>query len=210
MSSSTEEHIPLRISILGDSYSTFAGWIPQGNSTYYPREIDNDVTRVEECWWHLALAALGAQLEKNESWSGSTICHTGYNGEDFQKFSFVTRANRLGNPSMILVCGGTNDSWANAPIGDFSWGDWSNQELYSFRPALAKLLDDLKSHYPQAKIYFILNSGLKAVINDSVHAICDHYQVPYIDLHDFDKRNDHPTALGMKSIANQVVKALPK
>ena len=25
-----------RVSILGDSYSTFKGWIPQGNAIYYP------------------------------------------------------------------------------------------------------------------------------------------------------------------------------
>ena len=28
---------PPRVSILGDSYSTFKGWIPEGNAIYYPQ-----------------------------------------------------------------------------------------------------------------------------------------------------------------------------
>ncbi|MBO7091223.1 MAG: hypothetical protein J6W23_05510, partial [Victivallales bacterium] len=71
---------PPRVSILGDSYSTFKGWIPEGNAIYYPQtKGNNDVKNAEECWWHLVTAAIGGELEKNESWSGSTICYTGYN-----------------------------------------------------------------------------------------------------------------------------------
>ena len=164
----------------------------------------------EECWWHLVTAAIGGELEKNESWSGSTICYTGYNAKDFSSFSFVTRANRLGNPSLILVCGGTNDSWANAPIGEYKWNDWTKEELYSFRPAMAKLLFDLKTFYPNAKVYFILNSELKPDINDSVHEICTHYNVPCIDLKDIEKQSGHPSIKGMKSFADQVVEAITK
>ena len=202
---------PPRVSILGDSYSTFKGWIPDGNAIYYPQTRgNNDVKNAEECWWHLVTAAIGGELEKNESWSGSTICYTGYNAKDFSSFSFVTRANRLGNPSLILVCGGTNDSWANAPIGEYKWADWTKEELYSFRPAMAKLLFDLKAFYPEAKIYFILNSELKPDINDSVHEICAHYNVPCIDLKDIEKQSGHPSIKGMKAFADQVVEAITK
>ena len=34
--------------LLGDSYTTFAGHIPQGNWVYYPREDVPDVTDVEQ------------------------------------------------------------------------------------------------------------------------------------------------------------------
>ena len=201
---------PPRVSILGDSYSTYRGWIPEGNAIYYPRDKGNDVKNVEECWWHLVTTAIGGELEKNESWSGSTICYTGYNAKDFSSFSFVTRASRLGNPSLILVCGGTNDSWANAPIGEYKWNEWTKEELYFFRPAMAKLLFDLKTLYPNAKIYFILNSELKTVINDSVHEICTHYNVPCIDLKDIEKQSGHPSIKGMKAFADQVVEAITK
>ena len=201
----TEAKPQPRVSILGDSYSTFKGWIPEGNAVYYPRAKGNDVKKAEECWWHLVTTAIGGKLEKNESWSGSTICYTGYKGRDYSAHSFVTRAVRLGNPSLILVCGGTNDSWANAPIGEYKWSNWTKEDLYSFRPATAKLMADLKRLYPKARIYFVLNSELKPVINDSVHEICKHYDIPCIDLKDIDKQSRHPSVKGMKAFADQVV-----
>lgn len=38
--------------------------------------------------------------------------------------------------------------------------------------------------------------------------ICDHYQVPYIQLHDIDKQWGHPSQKGMRQIAEQVGVAL--
>ena len=92
------------ISIFGDSYSTFEGSIPQGNAIWYfnaPKN-QNDVSKVEQTWWHQAIALLGGRLEKNESYSGSTICNTGYDKKDFSKISFLARQGRLGKPDMIL------------------------------------------------------------------------------------------------------------
>ena len=107
---------------------------------------------------------------------------------------------------MILICGATNDSWAGAPIGEYKYSGWTAQELYSFRPALAKLFSDLKQNYPEAKIYFILNSQLSAAINESVHTICAHYNVPCIDLKNIGKQKGHPDIAGMKAMAEQVAK----
>ena len=199
-----------RISVLGDSYSTFQGCIPQGNACWYPRSRGNDVKQQEQCWWYLVTEALDGKLEKNESWSGSTICYTGYKGRDARKSSFVTRSSRLGDPNLILICGATNDRWAHVPIGEYKWADWTDKELYTFRPAMAKMLADIKKQYPQAAVFFILNTALKPVINESVHKICKYYNVPCIDLRDIDKQSGHPSAAGMKAMADQVVEAVKK
>ena len=61
-----------------------------------------------------------------------------------------------------------------------------------------------------AKVFFILNDKLKSDINDSVHAICKHYNVPCIDLKDIDKQSGHPSVKGMQQMADQVVKAVRK
>lgn len=212
----------LRISILGDSYSTFEGYLtPDTNLIWYFRpenpqkNAKNDVQAVEDTWWHQVVSKLGAKLETNNSYSGSTICYTGYKDNkgkhsDYSDRAFITRNNKLGNPDIILVCGGTNDSWAGSPIGDYTFGNWSNEELYSFRPALAKLLFDLRGNYPTAKIVFMLNSELKEEINESTHTICTHYGIPCIDLKDIEKQQGHPSKKGMKAIAEQVVKFLKK
>lgn len=110
----------------------------------------------------------------------------------------------------VVVCGATNDSWCGAPIGDYIFGNWTDKQLYSFRPAMAKLLYDLKGNYPKARIVFILNSELKDEINESVHTICKHYNVPCLDLHNIEKQSGHPSVAGMKAFADQVVEFLKK
>ncbi len=192
-----------KVSILGDSYSTFRGYIPQHYDVYYPIE-GNDVKAVEQTWWSLFIAGNGYQLEKNNSWSGSTICNTGYGKGDFSDRSFFTRVNMLGNPDIIFVFGGTNDSWAGSPIGEYKYKNWSKSDLYSFRPALAYLLTELKMFYPSAEIYFLLNSELSAEINESTFEICRRCDIPVIALKDIDKQMGHPSIEGMKAISDQI------
>lgn len=200
------------VSILGDSYSTFEGCVqPDTNLVWYHAEPrpSTDVTAPGQTWWGLLTAGDSPyEIEVNNSYSGSTICHTGYRGEDYSDRSFVTRMNNLGSPDIILVFGATNDSWAGAPIGEYVYSDWTADDLYSFRPALACLLDGLCSGHPDAKIYFILNTDLKPEINESVATICPRYGVDIITLSDIDKMSGHPSIKGMEAIARQVATGL--
>lgn len=198
------------VSILGDSYSTFEGFIPEGNEIWYFASPQKriDVTRVEETWWWQVVKNGGYKLGINESWSGATVCNTGYNDGDYTNRSFVTRSTRLGTPDIILICGGTNDSWCGARVGDYQYDNWKRADLYFFRPAMAKLLYNMQVHYPNAKVYFILNSELRKDINESVETICKHYGVPLIKLHDIEKKNGHPSVKGMADFAAQVLQGM--
>lgn len=201
------------LAVLGDSYSTFAGFIPKGNACWYNSPADHkrtDVTKVEQTWWWQVANEGGYKLGAIESYSGATICNTGYRDEDYSDRSFVTRCTNLGNPDIILICGATNDSWANAPIGDYKYANWKRVDLYFFRPAMAKMLNDIKLHYPNVEVYFILNTELKKEINESVLEVCKHYDVPVIELVDIDKKSSHPSVKGMKAIALQVLKFIKK
>lgn len=201
------------LAVLGDSYSTFAGFIPEGNACWYNSPADHkrtDVTKVEQTWWWQVANEGGYKLGAIESYSGATVCNTGYRDEDYSDRSFVTRCTNLGNPDIILICGATNDSWANAPIGDYKYANWKRVDLYFFRPAMAKMLNDIKLHYPNVEVYFILNTELKKEINESVLEVCKHYDVPVIELVDIDKKSSHPSVKGMKAIAQQVLKFIKK
>lgn len=201
------------LAVLGDSYSTFAGFIPEGNACWYNSPADHkrtDVTKVEQTWWWQVANEGGYKLGAIESYSGATICNTGYRDEDYNDRSFVTRCTNLGNPDIILICGATNDSWANAPIGDYKYANWKRVDLYFFRPAMAKMLNDIKLHYPNVEVYFILNTELKKEINESVLEVCKHYDVPVLELVDIDKKSSHPSVKGMKAIAQQVLKFIKK
>lgn len=199
------------ISILGDSYSTFKGFVvPDTNFVWYPQEKveNNDVQDIRQLWWHQLIREHGYRLCQNNSFSGATICHTGYNKEDYSDRSYCTRLWYLGAPDIILVFGGTNDSWAHSPIGDFQYGGWKKSDLYQFRPAMAYLLANLQNRYPGTEVYVIINTELGDDVTSSMKTICDHYNVPYIQLRDIDKQWGHPSQKGMKAIADQVAAAL--
>lgn len=194
------------VSILGDSYSTFAGCVtPAENLVYYP---SLDVTDPSQTWWSILVEECGLRLELNCSYSGSTVCNTGYDKADYSDRSFITRAGDIGSPDIILVFGGTNDSWAGAPTGEDICGEWSAESLYSFRPALCKLFDTLLREHPDAAIFNIENTGLSAEVASAMEEICGRYGVPNIRLHDIDKQHGHPTAEGMRRIATQVGEAI--
>ena len=201
------------IAILGDSYSTFEGFVePEGNEVWYfgnGRDY-TDVDDVRQTWWQLLAREHGYKIGVNNSYSGATVSRTGYRGEDYTDRAFITRMNNLGNPDIILVFGATNDSWAGVPMGEYKYGGWTPMELYSFRPAMARLLDGLDARYPNVKIFFILNDILSDEINESVKTICDHYGVQLIQLRDIDKKSGHPSIKGMKQISDQVAAGIAK
>lgn len=73
---------------------------------------------------------------------------------------------------------------------------------------MAYMVNWLKLHHPNVHIYYIINSDLKPEFTESMKVICNHYDVPYIQLKNIDKKNGHPTVKGMKAIAEQVSEAL--
>ena len=196
------------ISILGDSYSTFEGYVtPATNEMWYYEESGNrtDVDDVTQTWWWQVADQGGFRICMNNSYSGSTVGYRGYDGNDYSDRSFITRMDNLGNPDIILIFGATNDSWAGEEVGTYKYGQWTKGDFYTFRPAMAYMLDHVKKRYPNVKVYFLLNSELRDDINESCLTICKHYAIPCIRLHDIHKINGHPSKEGMKAIARQVL-----
>ena len=196
------------ISVLGDSYSTFEGYVtPSTNEMWYYEESGNrtDVDDVTQTWWWQVAKQGGYRLCINNSYSGSTIGYLGYDGNDYTDRSFLTRMDNIGNPDIIFIFGATNDSWAGEPVGEFKYENWKKGDFYTFRPAMAYMLHHVTRRYPNVKVYFILNSELRDDITESCKVICKHYDVTCIALHDIHKINGHPSKEGMKAIAEQVL-----
>ena len=201
------------ISILGDSYSTFEGYLqPDTNAIWYWDNVkaeNTDVHHVRETWWHQFIKENGYRLCVNNSFSGATISYSGYKSgkpdfTDYSDRSFITRLKNLGTPDIILVFGGTNDSWAGSPIGEYQYEGWTRNDLFSFRPAMACLLEKMIDYYPNVAIVFLLNDDLKEDIDESVRTICTHYGVKWIEFEGIDKINGHPSVKGMKQISEQL------
>ena len=201
------------VSILGDSYSTFEGYIPAGNASWYatvPWENRTDVVNVRQTWWWQLINEGGYILGVNDSYSGATISYTGYNGDDYSDRSFLTRLPHLGSPDLLLIFGGTNDSWTGGPLGEYVYDNFTRGHLYEFRPALAKLLTEAQNRYPGTRIVFIVNTELKDEITESIVEICTHLDVEYVMLRDIDKLAGHPSIKGMEQIKNQILQYLKK
>ena len=194
--------------ILGDSYSTFEGYIPEGNACWYSTTPhgENDVTSVEQTWWHLFAKENGYELILHDSYSGSTICNTGYDGVDYSDRSFIQRMFNvtIGNPDLIVIFGGTNDSWANAPIGELSYNSWTSSSLYSFLPACCLMLEYLTASASGSQIVFVINSELKEEVTNGIIEACKHYGVQSLLLKDIDKIWSHPSVKGMSQISEQL------
>lgn len=202
--------------IFGDSYSTFSGYIPKGYITYYSENFreETDVRNVAETWWHSLLKETGSNLVLNNSWSGSTICCTGYNNTDCSETSsFIRRLNELieigffteNEINTVFVFGGTNDSWAEAPIGDLKYTDWEKEELFAVLPAACYFLHTLKEQLPHAKIICLINTDIKSEIINGLKDACKHYGIQPIKFDRIDKRSGHPTVKGMQDIKNQIL-----
>ena len=86
--------------------------------------------------------------------------------------------------------------------------DIQREDLYTYRPALARLLQDAKERFPKTQILFVMNSELREDITTSSREICQHYGIPFLQLEEIDKIAGHPSVSGMEAIASQVLSAL--
>ena len=198
--------------ILGDSYSTFQGYIPEEYAFYYPApEKVDDVLAVEDTWWHILMRRNNMALVHNNSYSGSTVC-TNVRENHPKSGSFVARAKDYfsGDVHMdyIFIFGGTNDSWLDRPAGQLQFGDWTEEDLMQVLPAYCYVLDHITKHNPDAVVVSVLNTGMLPDIHRGILDAASHYGVTAIVLCDVDKQNGHPSALGMRQIAEQIETAL--
>lgn len=208
----------VRFSVLGDSYSALEGYVDPETNDPWICYSDIGVTEPEQMWWHQVAVETGWVLEKNNSFSGSLICN--YNAVNYYgPFSFIRRMENLGNPDVILIFGGTNDIYYEVPLGDYVYADWTEEQLCTFRPALAYLLDGLKRLYPKAVVYSLvdmelciddttIDNEIRQAFIESMHCIANHYHVNSIDLYGIHKDWWHPNVQGQEDIARQVIEAV--
>jgi len=201
--------------IMGDSYSTYQGYLPEGYHTYYSDERTSPpiVHGVENTWWRILTGEMGLNLVCNDSFSGSTVCNTVRPALSVDS-SFLRRMDKYlaegffseNKIDLMLIFGGTNDSWIDAPVGRLQYADWTEEDLKNVLPAFCYLLSRAKPAV--GEVVVLLNTGLKEEITGGFREACGHYGIRYLDLKEIDKECGHPTELGMRQIAGQVAEFL--
>lgn len=173
-----------RISILGDSISTFAGagstpaghaghitsdgeWTYQGNCCRYP---SNNVTEVAQTYWYDMLSRLGMKLGVNDSWAGSCVSWDGSEGSDYGENIYIASPTRIGHlddngtPDYILVNAGTNDIGTGVTIGTFNTENpvnYTDEQIAAlpvatFSDAYRAMIIRLQKAYPLAQVIVML------------------------------------------------------
>lgn len=201
-------------SILGDSYSTFRGFIPEKNACYYPnKEKVDDVLCVTDTWWYKLAQNKGMRLLVNNSYSGATVCSRVRDNHP-KSAAFIERVKETfldaeGNvPDYIMVLGCTNDDWLEREVGKVQFGDWSEDDLTKVLPSYGFVIDHLTKSYPKSKIVSIINTNMKQEITEGMIAVGEHYGAITVELKKIDKQHGHPSAIGMSQIAEQIGNAL--
>lgn len=188
-----------KISILGDSISTYAGYIPATYEVYYSGN-NCGVSSVDETWWKRVINITGMELCVNDSWSGATVSNV--RDQWYPNSSGVDRCENLNtddvSPDIIIVYMGTNDFRNLVSIGDYDGTQEFPTIASTFKNAYAIMLKKILTKYPSAMVYvctlkqfenlgdagFPDKNGVGLTINDYNKAILDMatlFGVPVID-----------------------------
>lgn len=157
-----------KISIVGDSISTYIGYNPCNYPVYYKddRAYDNEIESVDDTWWKQVIDNLGGELCVNNSYSGSLVA-----GDYESSACSAERCSRLhsdAKPDLILIYIGTNDRGFEVDVGIES-----PQNTQKFYGAYRAMLRQLKTNYPSAKI--ICATLLMGKLKDTVNLAYDRF-----------------------------------
>lgn len=186
------------ISIQGDSISTFAGTITNGNATYYSAS-HKFVNSIDATWWGLLINECRMRLIRNDAWSGSRISGTGNNAmcsvarcSNIKHIDSTVDTYQYGAPEIIVVMAGTNDVSGNVEMGT------ADGAVTTYMGAFKTMLANLKSQCRNAKIVVFqlyrgnvldyVNSGGKHQYEyqEAMANLCRRYGVYYIGPEHFD------------------------
>lgn len=186
------------ISIQGDSISTFAGTITDGNATYYSAS-HKLVNSIDATWWGLLINECRMRLIRNDAWSGSRISGTGDNAmcsvarcSNIKHINSTVDTYQYGAPEIIVVMAGTNDVSGNVEMGT------ADGAVTTYMGAFKTMLANLKLQCRNAKIVVFqlyrgnvldyANSGGKHQYEyqEAMANLCRRYGVYYIGPEHFD------------------------
>lgn len=141
-----------KISLLGDSITTYVGYIPSGQ-TYEYNGSNHSVTSVNNTWWMKLINAFGMTLLVNNAWSGTCVTTVRDNVKGTNS-NAVVRSELLGtSPDVIILYMGINDFCSEVPLGDYEGATPVPNDKTTFSSAYAMTLDKMMTSYPNAEIW---------------------------------------------------------
>lgn len=206
-----------RISILGDSISTFAGYTPK-EAVFYDSYVqwETGVKTVEDTWWMQVIRSVDGELGVNHSLAGSMV--SGNLSTSAMSDERITKLEDNGIPDIILVSAGCND-----------WGFCVLPE--EFEESYQIMLHRIKKRYPHAdiwcatlpegkqpegEVFFNIDSTIsKRVYSDIIRKVAAKAEVHVADLAKYQKEYEtidgiHPDKEGMTTLADMWITEIKK
>lgn len=219
--SANDAYIGKKAAILGDSISTFTGWIPLGNISRYPQLLYTDgVKTVEQTWWKGVIDDFGMEFGVNISQSGLGMCKRDLVPSYGADESVIKQLGLNGTPDVIFIYMGTNDLPDGVDIGTYENAVAGNVDKVIDSFFTAVLL--LKQYYPSAELVLITpyycemryaSERLDIFVNE-VAKLCEDNGILMVDLRTSGITaeelvdNIHPGISGMEKIKRCVERYL--
>jgi len=216
----------MKISILGDSISTYEGYNPRRYAVYYDRDCQrqNHLDDVAKTWWHQVISWMGGALCVNDSYSGSRV-----SGGAFPSGCSAERIGNLGDPDAVLIYLGMNDYGYGVPVCSKEGGKEGDASF--FAPAYECMLTGIRERWPKAETYCgtLMMSRMKEYdgwgfpqnyhgnrfedYNDAIRKACEKSGCTLVDLAALGIRyqsldGTHPDDVGHGEIADAWIKCL--
>lgn len=197
------------VSIIGDSISTFEGYLADSQYLrYFPKY---DVTSVEQTWWKLMLNKSGMVLHKNCAWSGSYVTGSSSSTTSASAGCSTKRINDLAKngvaPDIVICFIGINNlqtSTAGTELGNWKGGTLPSEgTINTFSEAYALMVSKILKKYPRTEVFlctlldtnkdgwdndgtsFPTNKDSRTLkdYNDTIRFIAEAFGVNVIDIH---------------------------
>lgn len=222
-----------KVSVLGDSISTFWGSSPDEYPIFYNGDqcLRAAIYSVNDTWWMQLIRRLGGTLLVNNSCAGSCVAgNSTFSGNNDNRLYKLCNGYEM--PDVILISLG---------LGDFEYGILPEAETYEvisnntfyhyFKNSYQVMLWKLRQMYPGAEIYcatikyggydgntdFLYKNRRKGFplreYNRIIRECANEYGCRTVDLADTVKYYEtidgvHPTAVGMSQLAEGWIKSM--
>lgn len=183
----TSNLVGKKVSFIGDSITTYSGYLPSGNASRYPRSGD-PINSVDKTWWMKLITNTGMVLGQNCAWDGSTVTGLSTSTTDAYGACSDKRIGQIddnGNPDIVICFIGIND-WGGTynkththyggsfvdgtmvTVGSYT-GETAapSGELKTFSEAYGAMIYKIQTSYPSARVYCctLLPTNGKATYN---------------------------------------------
>ena len=152
----------MKISILGDSISTYQGYNPVGYSVFYNEEMQkkNGLESVNDTWWKQLINYYNFDLCSNNSYSGSQVSKKyKHSTNNIERIKLLKGNNE--DPDIVLIYIGCNDYIRGTKI---KHNNLFSHDINYFYDAYDEMLKNIKKLFPNTKI--VCGTLMKSYILD--------------------------------------------